>query len=369
MGTGLLPMPREIFQRRKEPVKMSENSKPLTWKEVCEVARKDMLTCKVCKECNGEACRGVMPGPGGKGTGIGFVRSYQKLQEIKLHLDTIYEPGEIDMSLTLFGKTFAAPAFVAPLAGSQNQYGPKYQSVEIGRTLLRSTSVDGGLTFLPDGGGKMFEETCSLCEAFPECAVPTIKPWPVDVMLDKFKRSEQAGAFAVCTDLDGAGLALVQGGAVPVMPHTVKELAQLCASVNIPVIIKGIMTPAGAKKCLEAGAAGIVVSNHGGRVLEQAPAPVEMLSAIVDAVGGKMEILIDGAIRTGADLFKIRGLGATAALIGRPYAVAVYGGDSAGVTCYTNKLKFELREAMMMTGALTLGDIQKDKLFLPAWAK
>ncbi len=369
MGTGLLPMPREIFQRRKEPVKMSENSKPLTWKEVCEVARKDMLTCKVCKECNGEACRGVMPGPGGKGTGIGFVRSYQKLQEIKLHLDTIYEPGEIDMSLTLFGKTFAAPAFVAPLAGSQNQYGPKYQSVEFGRTLLRSTSVDGGLTFLPDGGGKMFEETCSFCEAFPECAVPTIKPWPVDVMLDKFKRSEQAGAFAVCTDLDGAGLALVQGGAVPVMPHTVKELAQLCASVNIPVIIKGIMTPAGAKKCLEAGAAGIVVSNHGGRVLEQAPAPVEMLSAIVDAVGGKMEILIDGAIRTGADLFKIRGLGATAALIGRPYAVAVYGGDSAGVTCYTNKLKFELREAMMMTGALTLGDIQKDKLFLPAWAK
>ena len=93
------------------------------------------------------------------------------------------------------------------------------------------------------------------------------------------------------------------------------------------------------------------------------------MSAIVDAVGGKMEILIDGAIRTGADLFKIRGLGATAALIGRPYAVAVYGGDSAGVTCYTNKLKFELREAMMMTGALTLGDIQKDKLFLPAWAK
>ena len=63
---------------------MSESSKPLTWKEVCDTARKDMLTCKVCKECNGEACRGVMPGPGGKGTGVGFVRSYQKLQEIKL---------------------------------------------------------------------------------------------------------------------------------------------------------------------------------------------------------------------------------------------------------------------------------------------
>ena len=222
---------------------------------------------------------------------------------------TIYEYGEIDMSFVFFGKKFAAPFFVAPLAGSQNQYGPKYQSVEFGRTLLRSTSQEGGLTFLPDGPGKMFEETCSLCEAFPGNAVPTIKPWPIDVMLEKFKRSQQAGAFAVCTDLDGAGLALVQGGAVPVMPHTVKELSKLCASVTLPVIVKGVMTPAGAKKCLEAGVSAIVVSNHGGRVLEQAPAPVEMLSAIVDAVGRKMEILIDGAIRTGADLFKIRGPG------------------------------------------------------------
>ena len=109
---------------------MSESSKPLTWKEVCDTARRDMLTCKVWKECNGEACRGVMPGPGGKGTGVGFVRSYQKLQEIKLHLDTIYEYGDIDMSFVFFGKRFAAPFFVAPLAGSQNQYGPKYQSVE-----------------------------------------------------------------------------------------------------------------------------------------------------------------------------------------------------------------------------------------------
>ena len=65
----------------------------------------------------------------------------------------------------------------------------------------------------------------------------------------------------------------------------------------------------------------------------------------------------------------LMGLGATAALIGRPYAVAVYGGDSVGVSCYSNKLKFELREAMMMTGALTLDDITKDKLFLPEWAK
>ncbi|MBQ2697332.1 MAG: alpha-hydroxy-acid oxidizing protein [Clostridia bacterium] len=348
---------------------MSETKKPLTWKEVCDVARGDMRTCKVCRECNGEACRGVMPGPGGKGTGIGFVRSYQKLQEIKLHLDTIYDHKETDTSATLFGRTFSAPVFVAPLAGCQNQYGPKYQNQEFGRALLRSTSADNLLTWLPDGGNDLFSDTCTLMKEFPGQAVPTIKPWPVEVMIDKFKRCEEAGAFAIATDLDGAGLALVQGGAVPVQPHTIRDLERLCASVKLPVIIKGVMTPKGAKKCLEAGAAGIVVSNHGGRVLEQSPAPVEMLAAIVAEVGDKMTILMDGAVRTGSDLFKIRAMGGHGALIGRPYAIAVYGGDSEGVSCYSNKLKFELREAMMMTGANTIDEIQKEILFLPDWAK
>ena len=71
-----------------------------------------------------------------------------------------------------------------------------------------------------------------------------------------------------------------------------------------PFIVKGIMTVAGAKKALEAGAKGIVVSNHGGRVLDQCPSTAEVLPAIVDAVGGRMTILVDGGIRTGMDVFK-----------------------------------------------------------------
>ena len=78
------------------------------------------------------------------------------------------------------------------------------------------------------------------------------------------------------------------------------------------------MTVNGAKKALEAGASGIVVSNHGGRVLDQCPATAEVLPAIADAVGGKMTILVDGGIRTGMDVFKALALGADAVLIGRP---------------------------------------------------
>ena len=86
-----------------------------------------------------------------------------------------------------------------------------------------------------------------------------------------------------------------------------------------PFILKGIMTVSGAKKALEAGASGIVVSNHGGRVLDQCPATAEVLPAIADAVGGRMTILVDGGIRTGMDVFKALALGADAVLIGRPF--------------------------------------------------
>ena len=85
---------------------------------------------------------------------------------------------------------------------------------------------------------------------------------------------------------------------------TVDELRQIAELAGRPFILKGIMTVNGAKKALEAGASGIVVSNHGGRVLDQCPATAEVLPAIADAVGGKMTILVDGGIRTGMDVFK-----------------------------------------------------------------
>ena len=97
-----------------------------------------------------------------------------------------------------------------------------------------------------------------------------------------------------------------------------------------PFILKGIMTVKGAEKALEAGAAGIIVSNHGGRVLDQCPATAEVLPAIVDAVGGKMKIFVDGGIRSGMDVFKALALGADAVLIARPFVTAVYGGGSGG---------------------------------------
>jgi isopentenyl diphosphate isomerase/L-lactate dehydrogenase-like FMN-dependent dehydrogenase len=111
---------------------------------------------------------------------------------------------------------------------------------------------------------------------------------------------------------------------------------------------------------MEAGASAIVVSNHGGRVLDGCPATAEVLPEIVEAVQGKMKIIVDGGIRTGTDVFKAIALGADAVIIARPFVTAVFGGGEEGVKAYVEKLKSELEDTMAMTGALKISDITKD---------
>ena len=139
-----------------------------------------------------------------------------------------------------------------------------------------------------------------------------------------------------------------------------EELKEIVKEAEVPFIVKGVMTVAGALKAKEAGAAAIVVSNHGGRVLDGCPATAEVLAEIADAVGKEMKIFVDGGIRCGVDIFKALALGADAVLIGRPYVTAVYGGAAEGVAVYTEKLAAELRDTMAMCGAHSLDGITRD---------
>jgi isopentenyl diphosphate isomerase/L-lactate dehydrogenase-like FMN-dependent dehydrogenase len=116
------------------------------------------------------------------------------------------------------------------------------------------------------------------------------------------------------------------------------------------MVIKGIMTADDAVKCVEAGADGIVVSNHGGRVLDCGPGTAEVLPAIAAAVGGRIAIAVDGGIRSGVDSLKVLARGAQAAMIGRPYGIAAIGGGREGVALYTETLRAQLEQAMIMTG-------------------
>lgn len=338
----------------------------MTYQEIMENARKNMGGfCNACKECNGVVCKTKIPGPGAKGTGEVFQRNYAKLQEIKINMDTIFEDEPVDTSVELFGKKFRYPVFAAPIGAMKLHYGEMHDDITYNVELVAGCKDAGIAAFTGDGiNPQVYDGALQSIKAAGGIGVPTIKPWDVELVKEKIRLAEEADAIAVATDIDASGLALLKNVPTPVSPKSVTELREITQSTKLPVIVKGIMTVRGALKALEAGAYGIVISNHGGRVLDQTPATVEVLPAIAQAVGGRMKIFIDGGIRTGLDVFKVLALGADAVLIGRPYVTAVYGGGAEGAVVYTQKVGTELAETMAMTGANKLSDINKEMLYL-----
>ena len=337
----------------------------MNFKEVMDAARGNMGPyCKVCPVCDGRACKNQMPGPGAKGVGDNAVRNYQKWQEIRVNMDTIHENGPVDTSLELFGKTFKYPFFAGPVGAMTLHYGDKYDDLTYNNILVDACAKGGIAAFTGDGTNPevMRAATTAIGKA-NGLGVPTVKPWNAETVAEKMKLVRESKAFAAAMDIDAAGLPFLQNLTPPAGSKTVAQLKDIAAMAGKPFILKGIMTVAGAEKALEAGAAGIVVSNHGGRVLDQCPATAEVLPAIADAVGGKMKIFVDGGIRSGMDVFKALALGADAVLIARPFVTMVYGGAEEGVAAYVDKLKAELADTMAMCGARSLADIKRSMLF------
>lgn len=190
--------------------------------------------------------------------------------------------------------------------------------------------------------------------------IPTVKPWNIETIREKMALVKDAGAFAVAMDIDAAGLPFLKNLNPPAGSKSVEEMREIIDAAGVPFIIKGIMTVKGALKAKEAGASAIVVSNHGGRVLDQCPATAEVLEEIADAVDGSMKIFVDGGIRSGTDVFKALALGADAAIIARPFVTAVYGGGREGVESYVQKISSELADTMAMCGVSSLSEITRD---------
>lgn len=321
--------------------------------------------CKACPVCNGLGCRNTVPGPGAKGLGTGFIRNYQKWQELCLNMDTICENGPADSTFDFFGTKLVAPVMAAPVGAMKLHYGDKYDDLTYNDLLVSSCAKSGVLAFTGDGtNAAVMDGALAAISAAGGMGVPTVKPWDRDTVFAKLEQVRKADPVAIAMDIDAAGLPFLKNLTPPAGSKTVDELKEIVKLMNgKPFILKGIMTVNGAKKALEAGASGIVVSNHGGRVLDQCPATAEVLPAIVDAVGGKMTILVDGGIRTGMDVFKALALGADAVLIGRPFVNMVYGGGAEGVQVYVDKLKAELADTMAMCGAHKLSDIKRSMIF------
>lgn len=138
---------------------------------------------------------------------------------------------------------------------------------------------------------------------------------------------------------------------------TWRDVAWLRQQTPLPLLLKGITHPDDAEQALNLGCDGIIVSNHGGRVLDGAPASIELLAAIGSRIAGRMPILFDSGLRTGHDLFVALALGATAVLIGRPYIWGLAGNGALGVAHILRLLRDELEMTMALTGCARLADI------------
>lgn len=338
----------------------------MNYSECIEQARERIGNyCKACPECNGKACRNQMPGPGSKGIGDTAIRNYDKWKDIRLQMDTIAENKTVDTRLELFGKTFQYPFFAGPVGAVQLHYGDCQTDVTYNDILVSACAEYGIAAFTGDGvDSNVMVAATKAIQKTDGIGIPTVKPWNLDTIKEKMNLVHTSKAFAVAMDIDAAGLPFLKNLDPPAGSKTVEELRQIIKLAGTPFIVKGIMTVKGALKAKEAGADAIIVSNHGGRVLDQCPATAEVLEAIANAVGDSMKILVDGGIRSGADVFKALALGADGVVIARPFVTAVYGGEKEGVRSYIEKIGSELEDTMKMCGVSSLNEINRDCVFV-----
>ncbi len=339
----------------------------MTYNELLQNARNNLGSfCKACPVCNGRACGNTVPGPGAKGIGDVAIRNYEAWQHIRINMNTISANTTPDTSFSFFGMEMKYPIFAGPVGAVNLHYGDKMDDIAYNDILVSACADAGIAAFTGDGSNpEVMKAATKAVAAHGGAGIPTVKPWDVDTMNAKFALVKESGSFAVAMDVDAAGLPFLQGLTPPAGSKTVEELSEIIKASGKPFIIKGVMTAKGALDAKAAGASAIVVSNHGGRVLDQTPSTAEVLEEIRAAVGPDMMVMVDGGIRTGVDVFKALALGADAVLIARPYVTAVYGGGAEGVKFYTEKIGKELVDAMKMCGVASLKEISKANLFKP----
>ena len=331
----------------------------MDWKELRQIARGNLKGfCRVCPVCDGRACSGEVPGMGGIGTGSAFRANLQALEKHRVNLRTLHDSKESDTGTEIFGHRISFPILAAPLTGASYNMGGKLTEREFIGAVIKGSRMAGTIGMSGDGADPGFFD--SGLEAISEeqgHGIAFIKPRANQEVIDRIKRVEEAGAPAVGVDVCGAGLIMMAMRGQPVSPKTEGELRELISATRLPFIVKGIMTVDEAVIAARVGAAAIVVSNHGGRILDHAPGAAEVLSTIAAELKGAVTILADGGVRTGVDALKLLALGADAVLVGRPMVWGAFGAGAEGVKLVLEKMGSELKQAMLLTGCSNIKEI------------
>lgn len=339
----------------------------MNMREIREAARQPMKKyCRLCPVCDGKACAGQVPGMGGALTGSSFTANFEALRDTRIHLRVVHGATDPSTRLSLFGKELATPILAAPMTGAEYNCGEGLTEGQFVQAILEGAEAAGSLGWIGDAANMaLFEAGIAAAQAFGQGVVAIIKPRKeLDEITLRFQRAEAAGAIALGLDLDGAGLVTMRLQGQPVEPKTVEKLRAIRRMSKLPFVVKGIMTPDEALLCHEAGVDCIVVSNHGGRVLDGCPGVADVLPEIAYALEGKkMTILADGCVRSGVDALKLMALGAEGVLVGRALCWGAYADGASGVATVLRTYTEQLYQAMIMTGCAELREIGAGVLF------
>ncbi len=265
---------------------------------------------------------------------------------------------KLDLSLDLLGTKMFAPILLGPASRQQRFHGEGELETARGALAAQAVMVVSGHSSQPIG--KIAAEAKQAWyQIYPE---PDMVP-----VLARVQESVQAGCRAVCLTVGTPYRPTGSGG--PPNPAALAKLGnpamdwavvdRVRQAAKVPVLLKGIMTADEARTAVERGVEGIVVSNHGGRFIEGLVNPIEVLTAIADAVGGKIPVLVDGSLRRGADIVTALALGARAVLAARPalWGLAAYGAE--GVQTVMEMLQNETARTMALVGRINLAAIDR----------
>jgi 4-hydroxymandelate oxidase len=335
--------------------------------EVRQEARKRFGgICKVCPECNGVYCAGQFPGIGSVGAGATFLNNYRALQALKLTMRVVHSAHDPDTSFTLLGQSLSMPVLGAAVAGASMNFRDVLTEEELDTAFVQGARAAGTVSMTGDGPSPLlYPAGIRAIESAGGLGIPITKPRDQAAVIACLRQAESAGCIAVGVDVDAAGILPMRAAGQPVGPKTVDQWREWVQSTRLPLVLKGILCVEDARSAVEAGAAAIVVSNHGGRVLDALPGTAEVLPEIAAAVGNDLVILADGGVRHGVDVVKMLALGAHAVLVGRPLAIGAIGGGAEGVRLTLEQIRNELKVAMILTGCASVAEIGPRVLWQP----
>ncbi|KAM2859786.1 hypothetical protein COP2_025161 [Malus domestica] len=309
----------------------------------------------------------------------------EAFRRITLRPRILVDVSRVDMSTTVLGYKISAPIMLAPTAIHQLAH-PEGEVAT-----ARATAACNTIMILSYMSTCTVEEVASSCNAVRFFQIYVYKRR--DISAQMVRRAEKNGYKAIVLTADtprlGRREADIKNKMVAPQLRNFEGListevdsdegsnleafakgtfdASLCwedigwlkSITNLPILIKGVLTHEDARKAMEVGVAGIVVSNHGARQLDYTPATISVLEEVVHAVGGKIPVLFDGGIRRGTDVFKALALGAQAVLVGRPVVYGLAANGKQGVKRVIEMLKDEFELTMALSGCPRIRDITR----------